>query len=223
MKRFLLFSVLFCLVSAMAMRAANREFVLVDAKGSIVADKATLSFTKVENAGFGPQIKSGLSVRNTSGKELNIMLVVEIVEIGGKEAALEVCFPAECNMWSKKGMYRTGSRKFAAKAKDKSIATDFNLKGKDHCTAVLKFYTTNSPESDEKAEPERLLTTVTLKFKGDATGIESVKVTEPNTSNEVWTVQGTFVGRNITNLNSLPKGLYLVRQSGKTTKVVVGK
>ena len=104
----------------MAMQAANREFVLVDAKGSIVADKTTLSFTKVENAGFGPQIKSGLSVRNTSGKELNIMLVVEIVEIGGKEAALEVCFPAECNMWSKKGMYRTGSGKFAAKAKDKS-------------------------------------------------------------------------------------------------------
>ena len=100
MKRFLLFSVLFCLVSAMAMRAANREFVLVDAKGKIVADKATLSFSKVENAGFGPQIKSGLSVRNTSGKELNIMLVVEIVEIGGSEAALEVCFPAECNMWS---------------------------------------------------------------------------------------------------------------------------
>jgi len=50
-----------------------------------------------------------------------------------------------------------------------------------------------------------------------------VKVTEPNTSNEVWTVQGTFVGRNITNLNSLPKGLYLVHQNGKTTKVVVGK
>jgi len=99
----------------------------------------------------------------------------------------------------------------------------FNLKGKDHCTAVLKFYTTNSPESDEMAEPERLLTTVTLKFKGDATGIESVKVTESNTSNEVWTVQGTFVGRNITNLNSLPKGLYLVRQNGKTTKVAVGQ
>ena len=151
------------------------------------------------------------------------MLVVEIVEIGGKEAALEVCFPAECNAWSKKGAYRTGSGKFAAKAKDKSISTDFNLKGKDHCTAVLKFYTTNSPESDEMAEPERLLTTVIFKFKGDATGIESVKVTEPNTSNQVWTVQGTFVGRNITNLNSLPKGLYLVRQSGKTTKVVVGK
>ena len=60
----------------MAMQAANRDFVLVDAKGSIVADKATLSFAKVEKTDFGPQIKSGLSVRNTSGKELNIMLVV---------------------------------------------------------------------------------------------------------------------------------------------------
>lgn len=223
MKRILLFSVLFCLVSAMAMQAANREFVLVDAKGNIVADKGTLSFAKVENTGFGPQIKSGLSVRNTSGKELNIMLVVDIVDIAGSEAALEVCFPSRCNQFDKKGTYKTGSRKFAAKGKDTSIATDFNLKGKDHCTAVFKFYATSSPESDETAKPERLLTTVTLKFKGDATGIESVKVTEPNTSNEVWTVQGTFVGRNITNLNSLPKGLYLVRQNGKTTKVVVGK
>ena len=223
MKRILLFSKLFCLVSAMAMQAANREFVLVDAKGNIVADKGTLSFAKVENTGFGPQIKSGLSVRNTSGKELNIMLVVDIVDIAGSEAALEVCFPSRCNQFDKKGTYKTGSRKFAAKGKDTSIATDFNLKGKDHCTAVFKFYATSSPESDETAKPERLLTTVTLKFKGDATGIESVKVTEPNTSNEVWTVQGTFVGRNITNLNSLPKGLYLVRQNGKTTKVVVGK
>ena len=223
MKRILLFSVLFCLVSAMAMQAANREFVLVDAKGNIVADKGTLSFAKVENTGFGPQIKSGLSVRNTSGKELNIMLVVDIVDIAGSEAALEVCFPSRCNQFDKKGTYKTGSRKFAAKGKDISIATDFNLKGKDHCTAVLKFYTTSSPESDETAKPERLLTMVTLKFKGDATGIESVKVTEPNTSNEVWTIQGTFVGRNITTLNSLPKGLYLIRQNGKTTKVVVGK
>ena len=67
MKRLLLLSVLFCLASVMTMQAANREMVFVDAKGKVLADKATLSLTKVENAGFGTQIKSGLSIRNVSG------------------------------------------------------------------------------------------------------------------------------------------------------------
>ena len=44
-----------------------------------------------------------------------------------------------------------------------------------------------------------------------------------NTVNEVWTAQGVFVGRNILDLNSLPKGLYVVKQNGKATKVVVGQ
>ncbi|MFC2494434.1 MAG: hypothetical protein ACFNTC_09235, partial [Prevotella sp.] len=65
--------------------------------------------------------------------------------------------------------------------------------------------------------------TVTLKFNGNATGIESVQRTAQNADNEVWTVNGVLVGRNISDVNSLPKGLYLVRQNGKTTKVVVEK
>ena len=64
MKRLLLLSVLFCLASVMTMQAANREMVFTDAKGKVLADKTTLSLTKVENAGFGPQSKSGLSIRN---------------------------------------------------------------------------------------------------------------------------------------------------------------
>ena len=181
MKRLLLLSVLFCLASVMTMQAANREMVFTDAKGKVLADKTTLSLTKVENAGFGPQIKSGLSIRNVSGKE------------------------------------------FSSKAQNISIATDFNLAGKANCTAILKLYTTKSTANVENAKPEQLLATITLKFNGNATGIESVQRTSQNADNEVWTVNGVLVGRNISDLNSLPKGLYLVRQNGKTTKVVVGK
>ncbi len=223
MKRLLLLSVLFCLASVMTLQAANRELVFVDAKGKVVADKATLSLTKVENGVFGPQIKSGLSIRNISGKEFNVMLVYEIVEISGQGAKLEVCFPSSCNIWDKKGKYYTSSRKVSSKAQNISIDTDFNLTGKANCTAILKLYTTKSTANVEKAKPEQLLATVTLKFNGNATGIESVQRTAPNADNEVWTVNGVFVGRNISDLNSLPNGLYLVRQNGKTTKVVVGK
>jgi len=207
----------------MTLQAANREMVFVDAKGKVVADKATLSFIKVENAGFGPQIKSGLSIRNVSGKEFNVMLVYEIVEISGQGADLEVCFPSNCNTWDKKGKYYTSSRKVSSKAQNISIATDFNLAGKANCTAILKLYTTKSTANVENAKPEQLLATITLKFNGNATGIESVQRTSQNADNEVWTVNGVLVGRNISDLNSLPKGLYLVRQNGKTTKVVVGK
>ena len=42
MKRLLILSVLFCLASVMTLQAANREMVFVDAKGKVVADKATL-------------------------------------------------------------------------------------------------------------------------------------------------------------------------------------
>jgi hypothetical protein len=205
------------------MQAANREMVFTDAKGKVLADKTTLSLTKVENAGFGPQIKSGLSIRNVSGKEFNVMLVYEIVEISGQGADLEVCFPSNCNTWDKKGKYYTSSRKVSSKAQNISIATDFNLAGKANCTAILKLYTTKSTANVENAKPEQLLATITLKFNGNATGIESVQRTSQNADNEVWTVNGVLVGRNISDLNSLPKGLYLVRQNGKTTKVVVGK
>ena len=151
------------------------------------------------------------------------MLVYEIVEISGQGADLEVCFPSNCNTWDKKGKYYTSSRKVSSKAQNISIATDFNLAGKANCTAILKLYTTKSTANVEKAVPEQLLATVTLKFNGNATGIESVQRTSQNADNEVWTVNGVLVGRNISDLNSLPKGLYLVRQNGKTTKVVVGK
>ena len=223
MKRLLLLSVLFCLASVMTMQAANRELVFVDAKGKVVADKATLSLTKVENGDSGPQIKSGLSIRNVSGKEFNVMLVYEIVEISGQGADLEVCFPSNCNTWDKKGKYYTSSRKVSSKAQNISIATDFNLAGKANCTTILKLYTTKSTEDVENAVPEQLLATVTLKFNGNATSIESVQRTAQKADNEVWTLNGVFVGRNISDLNSLPKGLYLVRENGKTTKVVVGK
>lgn len=223
MKRLLLLSVLFCLASVMTMQAANREMVFVDAKGKVVDDKATLSLTKVEDVADRPQIKSGLSIRNISGKEFNVMLVYEIVEISGQGADLEVCFPSNCNTWDKKGKYYTSSRKVSSKAQNISIGTDFNLAGKANCTAILKLYTTKSTEDVEKAVPEQLLATVTLKFNGNATGIESVQRTAQNADNEVWTVNGVLVGHNISDVNSLPKGLYLVRENGKTTKVVVGK
>lgn len=223
MKRLLLLSVLFCLASVMTMQAANREMVFVDAKGKVVDDKTTLSFTKVEDVADRPQIKSGLSIRNVSGKEFNVMLVYEIVEISGQGADLEVCFPSNCNTWDKKGKYYTSSRKVSSKAQNISIGTDFNLAGKANCTAILKLYTTKSTANVEKAKPEQLLATVTLKFNGNATGIESVQRTAQNADNEVWTVNGVLVGHNISDLNSLPKGLYLVRENGKTTKVVVRK
>lgn len=223
MKRLLLLSVLFCLASVMTMQAANREMVFVDAKGKVLADKATLSFTKVEDVADRLQIKSGLSIRNVSGKEFNVMLVYEIVEISGQGADLEVCFTSNCNTWDKKGKYYTSSRKVSSKAQNISIGTDFNLAGKANCTAILKLYTTKSTANVEKAVPEQLLATVTLKFNGNATGIESVQRTAQNADNGVWTVNGVLVGHNISDVNSLPKGLYLVRENGKTTKVVVGK
>ena len=223
MKIKLLLSTFFCFVSAMAMQAANRELVLVDAKGKVVSDNATLSFNKVEKTPFGSEIKASLSVRNASGKDQNIMLSVEIVEISGSGAALQVCFPVNCNRWDAKGTHKTGVRTLGANEKDLSIETELVLTGKARCTAVLKFYSTKSSPKEATAKPDRLLTTATLKFNSDATGIESVKNVASETINEVWNVQGTFVGRNITDLNSLPKGLYLVRQNGKTTKVVVGK
>ena len=119
--------------------------------------------------------------------------------------------------------YESQSRNFLAKEKDASLETEFFISKKGSCVVVLKFYTTKSPATAEKAVPLRLITTVKLKFSGDVMGVENVENALPNTVNEVWTAQGVFVGRNILDLNSLPKGLYVVKQNGKTTKVVVGQ
>lgn len=223
MKRFLLFSVLFCFVSALSIYAANRDLVLVDANGKEIKDNVTLNLNKVTDNGFGPQINSGLFVRNTSGKDVNFMVVADIQEMKGESAYLQMCFPSACNVFDKKMKYESQSRNFRAKEKDASLETEFFISKKGSCVVVLKFYTTKSPAKDAIAVPLRLITTVKLKFSGDVMGVENVENALPNTVNEVWTAQGVFVGRNILDLNSLPKGLYVVKQNGKTTKVVVGQ
>ena len=119
--------------------------------------------------------------------------------------------------------YESQSRNFLAKEKDASLETEFFISKKGSCVVVLKFYTTKSPAKAEKAVPLRLITTVKLKFSGDVMGVDNVENALTNTVNEVWTAQGVFVGRNILDLNSLPKGLYVVKQNGKATKVVVGQ
>lgn len=223
MKRFLLFSVLFCFVSALSIHAANRDLVLVDANGKEIKDNVTLNLNKVTDNVFGPQINSGLFVRNTSGKDVNFMVVADIQEMKGENAYLKMCFPSACNIFDKKMKYESQSRNFLAKEKDASLETEFFISKNGSCVVVLKFYTTKSPAKAEKAVPLRLITTVKLKFSGDVMGVDNVENALPNTVNEVWTAQGVFVGRNILDLNSLPKGLYVVKQNGKATKVVVGQ
>lgn len=233
MRRLLLFSVLFGFALSIAAQKAQRELVLVDAKGNVVPDGAVLSFSKMEDSEYDDykQISSGLKLRNISRNPLNVMATVEIVDISAGTASFQLCFPTECYGWEEKGLRSTAAGVVAPFAEqvgskannDRELHTDLIVDKASYATVILRFYTTSSPETDEEATPGQLLTTVTLKFKADATGIESLKHAAQNAGNEVWNLQGTLVGRNISNLNSLPKGLYLVRQNGKTTKVAVGK
>ena len=233
MRKFLLLSVLFCSALTMMAQGNSRELVLVDASGKVVTEGATLSFNKMEDGGFGDLkvIHTGLKVRNTTGKDLKVMLTAEIVDIDNGSSTLQVCFPSECNYWEEKGLYHTGAAKIEPFAEnkvdntnnDRSLETELTIPDAGHCTAILRFYTTDSDENEEEAKPGKLLTTVTLKFNSNATGIQRLQRGSQDNANAVYTLQGTLVGRNIDSLNSLPQGVYLVRMNGKTTKVVVGR
>ena len=94
---------------------ANRDLVLVDANGKEIKDNVTLNLNKVTDNGFGPQINSGLFVRNTSGKDVNFMVVADIQEMKGENAYLQMCFPSTCNVFDKKINYESQSLNFLAK------------------------------------------------------------------------------------------------------------
>ena len=106
MRKLLLFSVLFGFALSIAAQKAQRELVLVDAKGNVVPDGAVLSFSKMEDSEYDDykQISSGLKLRNISRNPLNVMATVEIVDISAGTASFQLCFPTECYGWEEKGL-----------------------------------------------------------------------------------------------------------------------
>ena len=81
MRKLLLFSVLFGFALSIAAQKAQRELVLVDAKGNVVPDGAVLSFSKMEDSEYDDykQISSGLKLRNWAAKPTTIGSFIQIL------------------------------------------------------------------------------------------------------------------------------------------------
>ena len=66
---------------------------------------------------------------------------------------------------------------------------------------------------EEGAEAEKQGSTLTIKFDTDPTGVASVASSYAETY-DVFNTQGTLLYRQLTSLSNLPKGLYIVKQTG---------
>ena len=88
------------------------------------------------------------------------------------------------------------------------IDVEHNFKQNEKCEIILHLTT-----KEEGAEAEKQGAILTIKFDTDPTGVASVTSSYAG-SYDVFNTQGTLLYRQLTSLSNLPKGLYIVKQTG---------
>lgn len=183
----------------------------VNAKGEILAPNTTLHLNEVEDSPFVPgqkQMATRLFVRNTSGTKQAVKLSYTLLSID--EGELQVCAFGECTIQSAAGTYTVGAKTIEVNAaRDESVEIEHNFATKGKCTATLRITTQDASPDGTSAEKEG--PQLTLLFDTDHTGIADA-VLHDDASCEMFNTQGVLVRRGSAALQTLPQGIYIVRQ-----------
>ena len=88
---------------------------------------------------------------------------------------------------------------------------------RENCTITLKLKVKELGSDKEKEGPS-----ITVKFDTKATGIASV-ASQKGVTYDVYNTQGVLLHKQLTSLTNLPKGVYIVKQTGiaSTKKYVI--
>ena len=87
----------------------DETFQFMDKDGNIIADGTELVCKEVEDLGFGPQISTGLFVKNNSTDEKVLAKVQCVIEEIPDNSSIQCYFPANCMMFNQgAGTYSNG-------------------------------------------------------------------------------------------------------------------
>lgn len=196
------------LVSAQA-QTSNNDVAFVDAQGKVIPNGTTVVLNAVKDAMFPPgwkEIAGEVYIKNRSGKRQIVTLHCTIKKI--EEGEVKVCALKECSISDQPGSYVVGSPTLFSSTDKEVIDVEHNFKQNEKCEITLHLTT-----KEEGAEAEKQGSTLTIKFDTDPTGVASVTSSYAG-SYDVFNTQGTLLYRQLTSLSNLPKGLYIVKQTG---------
>lgn len=198
-----------CFFTSAHAQTSTNDVAFVDAQGKVIPNGTTVVLNAVKDAMFRPgwkEIAGEVYIKNTSDKDLTVTLHCTIKKI--EEGEVKVCALKECSISDQPGSYVVGSPTLFSSTKKEVIDVEHNFKQNEKCEITLHLTT-----KEEGAEAEKQGSTLTIKFDTDPTGVVSVTSSYAETY-DVFNTQGTLLYRQLTSLSNLPKGLYIVKQTG---------
>ena len=195
-------------VSAQAQTSSN-DVVFVDEQGRVITNNTTVVLNKVEKTTFpfeGNKISGKVYIQNKSDKSQDVSLSYTINDID--EGDVQVCAYGNCTFNSEVGTYEIGSKLFPIGLEKEAVEIDHSYGEFENCTITLKLTIKELGSQEEKVGPM-----ITVKFDTKATGIAAV-TSQKGITYDVYNTQGVLLHKQLTSLTNLPKGVYIVKQTG---------
>lgn len=196
------------LVSAQA-QTSNNDVAFVDAQGKVIPNGTTVVLNAVKEAMFPPgwkEIAGEVYIKNTSDKNLTVTLYSRINSL--EEGNVTVCALGGCTPVEEGNSTEIGSQMLFAGSEKESIAIEHTYEHSEKGSITLKL-TTKELGSEQEIEGP----TIIVKFDTNPTGIVEV-ASQKGLTYDVFNTQGTLLYKQLTSLSGLPKGIYILKQTG---------
>ena len=195
-------------VSAQAQTSTN-DVAFLDEQGRVIPNGTVVVLNKAVPTEFpfeGNKIVGKVHLQNKSDKPLNVSLSYIINNID--EGEVQVCAFTNCTSEEMPGTYEVGNKPFPVGLDKESVEIEHFYGESEKCTITLKLTIKELGSQEEKAGPM-----ITVKFDTKATGIASV-ASQKGLTYDVYNTQGVLLHKQLTSLSNLPKGVYIVKQTG---------
>ena len=158
-----------------------------------------------------------LFLLNTSEKTQKVKISYEIISI--EEGQLQVCALGNCTLEDAVGTYEVGEKALFANGEKEEIKVDYSFTTKGKC--AIKLQLTILEEGENGKVVEKAGPTVTLHLDAEGTGIAGASQTSG--AYNVYNTQGVFLPKNVTSLQDLSKGIYIVQQKDAKGRLTTQK
>jgi len=204
-------------VSAQAQTSTN-DVAFLDEQGRVIPNGTVVVLNKAVTTEFpfeGFEIAGKVFIQNKTDKLQNVSLSYTINDID--EGDVQVCAFEKCTNNSEIGSYEVGDKLFSVGSDKEAIEIEHFYGESEKCTITLKLKV-----KELGSEQEKEGSSITIKFDTKATGIGAV-ASQKGITYDVYNTQGVLLHKQLTSLTNLPKGVYIVKQTGiaSTKKYVI--
>ena len=196
------------LVSAHAQTSSN-DVAFLDEQGRVIPNGTVVVLNKAVTTEFpfeGFEIAGKVFIQNKTDKLQNVSLSYTINEID--EGEVKVCAYENCTINPEPGTYEVGDKLFSVGSDKEAIEIEHFYGESEKCTITLKLKV-----KELGSEQEKEGSSITIKFDTKAAGIASV-ASQKGLTFDVYNTQGVLLHKQLTSLTNLPKGVYIVKQTG---------